>query len=230
MIDWHSHILPGMDDGSRDVDESLSMIGSLGSQGVDCVVATPHFYADDESVEEFLKRRQISFDELSANLPADAPNVVCGAEVRYFPGISHMEGLERLTIGNSRLLLLEMSMSRWTEYTVRELIELAARGNITVILAHIERYIFMQSSDVWDRLLDSGFLMQVNASFFSRFGTKRKALRLLDSGRIHLVGSDCHNMTDRSPRIGTAYDLITKKLGKSFVSEINEYGNSLLFI
>ena len=57
MIDWHSHILPAMDDGSKDVAESISMLGMQTSQGVGTVIATPHFYANDETVAAFLKRR-----------------------------------------------------------------------------------------------------------------------------------------------------------------------------
>ena len=64
MIDWHSHILPEMDDGSKDVSESLLMLDSLRDQGIESVVATPHFYANDEPVETFLERQKASFDLL----------------------------------------------------------------------------------------------------------------------------------------------------------------------
>ena len=60
MIDWHSHILPGMDDGSKDPEESIAMLDMLEQQGIDTVIATPHFYANEETTEEFLGRRKVS--------------------------------------------------------------------------------------------------------------------------------------------------------------------------
>ena len=66
MIDWHSHILPAMDDGSRDAEESRLMPELLKAQGIQTVVATPHFYANEESVETFLQRRHDSYERLLA--------------------------------------------------------------------------------------------------------------------------------------------------------------------
>lgn len=228
MIDWHSHILPKMDDGSKSKEESLALLKELKAQGVNTVVATPHFYANEETVQDFLNRRQKSFDRLSENLSDDLPRVLLGAEVCYYSGISRMENLEHLKIQNSNLLLIEMPFSRWTEYTVRELLELSSSGKYTVVLAHIERYLSMQSKGVWKRLYDSGILMQSNASFFTDFLKKKKALNFLNNNRIHFIGSDCHNMTARPPRLNNAYDYISKKLGSEFLTDINEFGKALL--
>ena len=228
MIDFHSHILPGIDDGSKDVTESLAMLSALKEQGVDTVVATPHFYANHHSVEEFLRRRQKAMDRLSAELSEGAPTIVLGAEVRYYEGISHLQNLESLCIGDSKLLLLEMPFDKWTEYTVRELIDLSCRSRIRLVLAHIERYLRMQDSSVWDRLLDSGILMQVNASFFNEFRTRRKAVRMLSDYTVRFIGSDCHNMIDRPPQMKKAFDLIQKKLGEDFLNQLNDFASSLL--
>lgn len=228
MIDWHSHILPAMDDGSRSVAEGLSLVAALSDQGVDTVVATPHFYANDEGVQQFLSRRKQCFDLLREQLTPDGPRILLGAEVRYYPGIGRLADLKGLCIEGSNLLLLEMPFERWTEYTVREVIELAGSGGVTVVLAHIERYLRLQSGDVWQRLIDGGVLMQVNAGFFCGPLSRRRALRLLTRGRIHLIGSDCHNMTSRPPRLGKAFMIIEKKLGGHFASQMHEYGQSLL--
>ncbi len=228
MIDWHSHILPDIDDGSRDVCESLGMIKALKEQGVDLVVATPHFFADDESVDAFLERRDNAWKDLSLAISEDTDlNIVLGAEVKYYSGISRMSGLERLQIGDTGLILLEMPMSKWTEYTVRELAEINSSRGLTVIIAHMERYFPMQSRKTRDRVLDSGVIMQSNASFFTRFGSKRRAISSLINGEIQLIGSDCHNMTSRPPNIKSAYDVIRKKLGEDFAGQMNEYGYRL---
>lgn len=223
MIDWHSHVLPSMDDGSRDVEESVLMLKALKEQGVNTVVATPHFYANDESVDSFLERRKKSFQMLERALEEDDPSILLGAEVRYYAGIARMAELEKLAIESTRLVLIEMPMTRWTEYTVKELVELSGSSRLTVVMAHIERYLKLQPKNVWRRLAESGILMQVNASAFDGMG-KRKAIKLLQSGMLHFVGSDCHNMTSRPPRISSAYELISKKCGEHTISRINEFG------
>lgn len=228
MIDWHSHILPCVDDGSRSVDESIALLKALRSQGVETVIATPHFYANDESVEEFIRRRNEAYELLSGHFTSDMPRVLKGAEVRYYPGISRMKNLECLTIENSRLLLLEMPFARWTEYTVRELIELSARSDIKIILAHIERYIPYQEKAVLERIFESDLFIQSNAGYFLNFTTKKKAINNLIGSRIHFIGSDCHNMTSRPPKMDKAFEFISKKVGNEFLSQMHEFGKSQL--
>lgn len=228
MIDFHSHILPGVDDGSANVEESIALLNLLADQGVECVVATPHFYANHESVEEFLSRRQAAYNTLKSNLPECSPQIVLGAEVRYYEGISRMSNLRSLCMEGSKLLLLEMPMGSWTEYTIRELIDISCSTGVKLVLAHVERYWTSQKRSVWDRLLDNDILMQVNAGFFNRFGTRLKAINLLATHTVHLIGSDCHNLTDRQPKIRQAFDRIEKKLGAGFVSRMNEFSSSLL--
>ena len=138
MIDWHTHILPGMDDGSRDVAESISLIKMQVSQGIDTVVATPHFYANDETINSFLDRRKKSLELLKSELPDTSPKILLGAEVRYYQGISRMADLNALRIENSKLILLEMPISTWTEYMIRELIEISGKSEVKIVLAHVD--------------------------------------------------------------------------------------------
>lgn len=228
MIDWHSHVLPSLDDGSHDVEESLTLLRMLSEQGVKKVVATPHFYANDESVADFIARRQKSFEDLMKVYPENLPDILLGAEVRYYTGIEKLEDLSKLCIGDSKLLLLEMPMERWTEYTVRELIRIANSKSIKLVLAHIERYLSLQNNDILQKLYESGILMQVNGSFFTGITTKRKAISFLQDGMIHFIGSDCHNVKNRPPRLEKVYEIISKKLGSDNLTRFNEYGESLL--
>ena len=228
MIDWHTHILPEMDDGSRDVAESVSIFNMQVAQGVSTIIATPHFYANDETVDAFLDRRDKALALLKTNLPDGPPEIKPGAEVRYYQGISRLAELKALRIEGTALLLLEMPMSVWTEYMVRELIELSGKSDIKIILAHTERYLSLQKKAVWDRVYDSGILAQVNASFFTAFSSRRKALSLLREGKIHFVGSDCHNTTTRPPQNGKAFEIIRKKLGDDYIAQMNKYGYSVL--
>ena len=230
MIDWHNHILPGMDDGSHSLTQSISMLDFQTVQGVDTVVATPHFYANDESVQEFLERRNESFEGLSAQMAESLPRIVLGAEVRYYQGISRLAGLDLLRIQDSKLLLLEMPQSVWTEYMIRELLELSGKNSIKIVLAHVERYLTLQNQVTWKRISESGILMQANSDFFTSLTTKRRALSLLKEGNIHFIGSDCHNLTSRPPNICKAFDVIRRKFGNDYVEQMNEYGDSMLAI
>ena len=224
MIDWHSHILPGMDDGSGSLEESLAMLDALRSQGVDTVIATPHFYANEESLQEFLARREACCSLLRQNLADDGVRILCGAEVKYYPGISRMDDLEQLAIEGTNLLLLEMPFAKWSDHTLRELGELANMRRLKIVIAHMERYLAMQNKNVLGDLIEHGLLVQVNASFFSRIATKNKAIKLLGAGCIHFVGSDCHNMTTRPPNLDSAYERIQRKFGEEFFCYMNEYG------
>lgn len=228
MIDWHCHVLPEIDDGSRNVAESLSILQKLSEQRVDTVIATPHFYANDESVDTFLQRRQVAYQALETQMSPDMPKIRLGAEVRYYQGIGRMQDLDKLRIEGTRILLLEMPSAKWTEYILRELSELAHSKNVTVVLAHIERYLRLQSKDVWERLYENGIRMQVNASFFAERMTRRRALGLLADGGIHFIGSDSHNMTSRPPRIGDAFEVIEKKFGRELLDRYHSYGASVL--
>lgn len=228
MIDWHSHILPNIDDGSRSVEESRKLLEELKNQGVKTVVATPHYQADSQTVNDFLHNRETAFKEISQIVSEVEIEVVLGAEVKYYYGISRMKDLKRLRIGKSKLLLLEMPMTRWTEYTVRELEEIASLAGVTLVLAHIERYLPLQSKKVWQRLYNCGILMQVNATFFKGFISKKKALKYLANKKIHIIGSDCHNITSRPPKLDMAFGEISKKLGRNFIRKFNEFGYSLL--
>ena len=219
-----------MDDGSRNVAESVNLLKMLKNQHVHTVVATPHFYANAESKETFLQRRTQCYNKLMEEIASepDMPRILLGAEVKYYPGISARNDLRDLCIEGTHLLLLEMPFSEWTEYTVRELSVLACSKGIVLALAHIERYYPLQKANVWSKLRDNGILMQVNASFFASVFTKRKALHLLNDGFVHMIGSDCHGITFRPPMMSQAYDIIHKKFGAEFVGEMREYGQSLL--
>ena len=228
MIDWHSHVLPAMDDGSRTAEESLQMLRSLREQGIGTVIATPHFFANEEDAEHFLARRAQAYEAICEDAAQEGIRLLCGAEVRYYPGIGRMQGLEKLTLGDSRLLLLEMPTERWTDFTVRELEELASTRGLRIVMAHIERYVAFNGEKTVRKLCESGLLMQVNASFFERLGSRRRALKLLGEGLIHFIGSDSHNMEMRPPKIAPAYELIEKRFGKEFVSHMTAFGHRKL--
>lgn len=200
MIDFHTHILPGIDDGSNSVLTSISMLRQECQQGVEAVVLTPHFYAGQNSLEIFLKKRYWARESLAVCLGDKSPKLYLGAEVQFFEGIGSVEGIRDLCIEGTNIMLLEMPFSHWPQRTVDEVLELNAGGRMQIVLAHIERYLDMQPAETWQLLRDNGVWTQTNTSFFSHWKTRRKAMKMLSQGEIQFIGSDCHNMTTRSPK------------------------------
>ena len=204
MIDSHCHILPGMDDGSKSAEQSVAMLRMELENGIDRVVLTPHFYAQQNSPRQFLKRRQAAWERLQEALPEGMPRMIMGAEVQYFEGICGTEELHELCIQGTDLLLLEMPEQKWTSRMIRDVAELQDREDMTVMLAHIERFLTCTDEKTWDYLRRCGVLMQINASFLTGFWTKSKAKRMLRQGKVHFLGSDAHNLTDRKPNLTPA--------------------------
>lgn len=199
MIDFHTHILPGMDDGSKSVEESIWLLQEETRQGVDTVMLTPHYYADENSPVDFLRRRYAAWKRLSEAWCREFPKVRLGAEVQYFEGICGIEDIRHLRIVGTNFLLLEMPFCRWTDRMIGDVLELNDQWQLQIVLAHIERYMAMQSPDLWARLRAYGVLMQSNVSFFGNWKTKGKALNMLANGEIHFLGTDCHNQKTRKP-------------------------------
>lgn len=208
MIDIHSHVLPGIDDGSGSVEESLAMLRASARQGVDCVAATPHFYPMENTPERFLDQREEAAERLRAAWQPGLPKLLLGAEVYFFEGMSRTEALDALCLEGSRVLLLEMPFGPWTERTVSEVVSLRERRGLTVVLAHIERYFRWQPKEIWDELPDLGILTQCNAGFFLDWRLRGRARRMLRERKISFLGSDAHNMTSRPPRLGEAMALL----------------------
>ncbi len=222
MIDFHSHVLPGIDDGSRDTDESLKLLKMCSEQGVTRVAATPHFYPNYDTPERFLRRRNEAALHLKERLFDGAPEIILGAEVYYFAGISSNDSVGSLRLGDTGILLLEMPFAKWSPSMVSEILDLHGRNGITVMMAHIERYLGFQSADVWDALLKHGVIMQSNAGFFTNRWTKRRALRMFRAGKIHVLGSDCHNTKDRPENMGGAYEVLNER-DREYLKHNEEY-------
>lgn len=228
MIDFHSHILPGMDDGSKSTDESRAMLQMLAAQGAELVAATPHFYADRESPERFLQRRAAAAQALRQVWTPELPPFRLGAEVHYYKGISHLASIRALCLENSTALLLEMPVCRWTDYMMQEVQYLAGAGEITVVIAHMERYRSLQRRDTVARLLENNVRIQCNAGYFVNRWTRGTALRQLARGEVHLLGSDCHNTGARAPQLGAACEWIQKKAGREALVRMAQCARQLL--
>ena len=231
VIDFHSHVLPGMDDGSASVEESVSMLRMEKQQGIECVIATPHFYANHDTPEQFLQRRARAEQRLREEMAkhGDLPQLKIGAEVYFFKGISDSDVVSELTIDSKRCILVEMPVSPWTDSMYRELEGLYVKRGFTPVVAHIDRYISrFRTFGIPQRLGELPVLVQANADFFLNRATASMALRMLKKDEIHLLGSDCHNLKSRKPNLGEAAALIEKRLGRAAIEQIKTYEREIL--
>lgn len=223
IVDFHSHVLPGIDDGSKDPEMSLQMLCMLAKQGITHVVATPHFYPQYDTPERFLRRRSEAEAALREAMAGEngLPALSVGAEVYYFSGMSDSEAIRELTIDENRCILVEMPGMPWTEAMYRELEALYVKRGLLPVVAHVDRYISrFHTHGILKRLESLPVLVQANAEFFLERSTARMALRMLKNGAIHLLGSDCHNLTDRRPNLGEAIELIQQRLGTGALEHI----------
>lgn len=231
MTDLHTHILPGMDDGARDVETSLSMLRSEGEQGVNAVVLTPHFYRDMETPREFLRRRATARDALWSAVSALSgeerrvlPELRLGSEVAWVPGMADWSELRELCYEGTGFLLLEPPFHPWDDSFFNDLYDLMNRG-VTPVVAHIDRYLGVQKPRVLQQLSSLRLPTQISAEPFLHLQTRGRMFRCIAEGRAHLLISDCHDMKRRPPNLGMAMETIRRKLGakaERFFDETDE--------
>lgn len=175
MIDFHTHILPRMDDGSRRMAETQKMLKMEYDQGVRQVVASSHFYAQHEFPETFLDRRGRRLARVREILHEEEwgqeMQIFGGAEVLYYNGMADSPMLPSLCIEGTDTLLLEMPFSQWDKEVYREVRKIIEHRRIKVILAHVERYSsYQKNKDIWEEILDLPLTIQLNAGEILQFG------------------------------------------------------------
>lgn len=201
MIDIHTHILPGIDDGAENIYMAQEMLAMLRDSGVDQIFLTPHFNPEKASVESFLDRRANAWAALKAILSEqEAAQIRLGAEVHCCPRLLSLN-LKEVTLGNSDYLLLELPARGYPAHLIQFVEELLGNG-IIPILAHVERYgYFRESSELLKELIDLGALAQVSAAVLSGRKDKNFAAACLAHNLAQIVASDAHNVTARRPRM-----------------------------
>lgn len=214
--EYHCHILPGIDDGAKDVETSLAMIEMLKEQGIERIVATSHFYAHREkSVAEFLKKRQAAFERIKDKSPIK--NIYLGAEVAVEHGISELNDIEKLAVEGTRLILLELPYRTYSKWMSEEIYNIGAEYGLKVMLAHVHRYLEYYNKDEMEGILSTKSVMQINNEAFSSWKEKKLAKGVIADEKEFVFGSDTHNTDDRKPN----WDLLKKKV-KSEIIELSD--------
>ena len=188
IVDFHSHILPCADHGSTSLEMSIAQLRHAAKRGMTRVLATPHFYPMNDSVDSFLARRRDSFTLLSSALDSSLPEVKVGAEVMICNGIDRLPDIEKLFIGGTRAILMELPLNDDFQLEYADAVYRLTSDDVTVILAHPERY----SASSVECMLDSGAVLQCNASAIVNLARYRRAYRWIENGSVVALGSDIH--------------------------------------
>lgn len=231
LVETHCHILPELDDGARSAEESVRMVQKLQLQGAEKIISTSHYYSDSISLDDFVAKRNTAYEKLRRELPAGSPEILLSAEVYISKYLFHNDDLSPLCIGNSRYILIEHPFSStFSSQSYDRLANMCVDYNVKPILAHIERYgALMEDKNKLDAFIELGCLTQVNISSFadSSRHTKKKLFKYLESGRIHLIGSDCHNLTSRPPDYTAGVKAIKDKYGDEAIRVLVNNANIL---
>lgn len=206
MIDIHSHVLFGMDDGARDIDTSIDMCRDAYENGCDILVLTPHF-VDYNNLPEFVEERDRRIKVLSEILKEEGIplKIVAGAEIFLNDRIFSVGSFDALTINKSRYILCEFPLGPFnTNHVTMWFDELLDRGYIP-ILAHPERYVELHRNyELMDEILDRPILMQINLdSLRGKYGSAPQdmAVDLIKRGFAHFIASDAHDPIYRHTRL-----------------------------
>ncbi len=234
-IDFHSHILPKMDDGSSGTEESIKMLRMLSDSKVDHVVLTPHFYRQNENIQSFLERRSRSYERLceAAETVRGMPDFSLGAEVYFYPSLSSDPDFEKLCIEGTDYILLELPFERFHENFFSEITNFMNRCDKKIILAHAERYLsFGNKPEDIRRIckINRHIICQMNCSSIAESGIfeRNRYLKMISDGLVSVIGTDAHNLKHRPPQFGKAESIIVRKCGQSAFDRICRCGEDIL--
>lgn len=226
MIDIHTHILPGIDDGARDLEDTLQMARIAVDSGTTDLIATPHCNIPGRFDNYFEEAYQETF-LMAKNAIEEA-----GIPLRLYPGMevytteetpALFEEGQIMSLNGSHYLLMEFSFDEDPDFADRILEKMRSLGVIPVI-AHIERYLFVQEYPVMARDWHSkGYVIQCNkGSFQGRFGQNAQALayHLMDSHLVDVIASDTHRPDVRTPDMQAAFRMLSIDYPENYLKQL----------
>lgn len=227
IIDFHTHILPGIDDGSKDIETSRLMLEIEKNTGIDAVVLTPHFYAWLDPIEDFLDSREKAYLRIK---PFVEIETLLGAEVAFFNGISKAKAIDKLCINETNVILIEMPFGTWTKEQVQEVLNMSENGKM-VIIAHINRYIDDKKNYRFlKEMANAGIIMQLNTECALNDGyikmtriMLKRTKAILDITHRILLGSDCHGVEHRGPNMQEGRAKFAEVFGRKALRMIDAF-------
>ncbi len=227
-IDIHSHILPGIDDGARNLESSIELLKMLKEQNVTDVITTPHFYPDSDNAEEFAQKAALAYDALKKAVQNEnLPTIHLGCELRYFNGIGKSRDINQFVIKGTDYLLLELPYGApITKLVINDITALSE--NFNIILAHIERYHKVKDYKKLLKLISDGYaIAHINADGITSKEESKICEKLIKGGYISFVASDAHSPRSRPPKIKEALEAIAERIGRSEADRLIHNSNQL---
>jgi len=197
LVDVHSHLIPGIDDGSSSMEESLELIKRMSELGYQKIITTPHVMNDfyPNTTEDI----RIRVERLRTHVESAGIDMEIDAAAEYYLDEHMMQMLEEkkelLTFGDN-YLLFETSFLNEPAYLREGIFQIISNG-MKPVMAHPERYVFVQNRpEMLEDLMDRGLLLQINTISLSGYyskGAKKMAEFLIDQKAVSFLGTDCHN-------------------------------------
>jgi len=233
MIDLHSHILPGIDDGAANEKESLEMMKAAIEDGITIIAATPHhqngkFINEREVILSGVKRLNELAKEHHLNI-----QVVPGQEIRLYGEIEEDYRHKKLVTlgGDSEYILVEFSNRHVPRYTERLFYDIQILG-LKPIIVHPERNLeIIESPEKLIHLIEKGALVQATAaSITGCFGKKvhKFTHQLIEANAVHIIASDAHNTSSRGFQMKNAVEVLEKKYGADYVHYLKTNAKDIL--
>lgn len=214
MIDTHIHMIPGVDDGAKDLDTAIQMMALAINEGVNEMILTPHFNLPVYDNQNVATQYQLLNNYIiGANIDF---KVHLGNEV--YLSEENIVGIKQgqaHTMAGSRFLLVELPYYHYYPFHESMLFELQESG-YKVVLAHVERYqVFSKKPEKLALLNENGIYAQLTSGYLVDSKTRKKGLKLIESGMIHIVASDGHDLSKRPPLMKMAYQTVKTAFGEA---------------
>lgn len=223
IIDIHTHILPGIDDGAADEVTAFQMLKKAHNAGTQILVATPHYHC--HIGDRWKEKRRVAYEKvcrMAAEISSEL-QILEGAELFYESGLlTELKNGKALTLNHTRAILVEFSFDARYLDIKNAILALQSIGYLP-ILAHIERYPSLVPIDRVEELVDMGVKIQVNAdSVTGKNGwrLKKQMLRLMREDLVDLVATDTHDLIQRPPEMQTCVKYLTRKMGEAYCRKV----------
>ena len=223
-LDIHSHILPGIDDGSKSMDMTIQMLMQAYEEGVRYMMATPHFYPGHKNAEQSYVEQV--FSEVCEEAERLFPDMtLClGNEIYYKDEV--IELLEKKliqTMNGTRYVLVEFNVGMEYKKIAQAVRKFTMKGYYP-ILAHVERYAALYKRvDLVEELIHMGAYIQINAETLMGGvfdGYRKYCMKLIAEGNVHFLGSDCHNTDERRAIMEKAVRILKKKTDRDILEKL----------
>lgn len=231
IADIHSHLLVGIDDGSRQIDFSASALARLSALGFDRLAFTPHFYPSRTSLDKFLEKRYNAFNQIKALPEAKKFRFSLGAELYLTDLAFNLESMDELCYTGTKFLLTELEyLDSYSSSVEEKLFRLMTNYGVTPVLAHIERYPWLISNRaLLLRLRNMGCKMQINLSGIENLFLRRKIFRAIDFGFVDFIGNDLHRSMPAESAFLEIFHRLEKKFGSGFLAFTAENSDQMIF-